>query len=663
MYKKILLLCFIMLNIDAKDFYYSFIQKDKSQISEFRKKKILAANYKLETIKRLVREGQLNDAYTKIIKLKDENKLKILNSSILVVYADILYKKGGSKLAREAVSLLEKGINNSKIQREDLLEAYRLLVVLNLNINKPDDAKYYASTITKTFDNPLSKAFGEISLAQIDIHKRRYKKAINILYGLLVKTNNIDVATVVADELFDVYMLSGQNKKAYDLVGKVLKKNIQYYANDSFLALKKVDKLINAGMPEFAIDILKMLLENSVELESVERFKFRLANAYMKIAGRDKNYMLLAKELYKDLMSKKKKVEYYNQIKITIDEILMREGKIEPSKVANKYPNSEAMEQKVLLQELLNDASKKKYTVINKMKKIYSTISDTTAKRFGYTNVSEVFDIINSDMIKFYLNNEKCIELSEVLSLVTDDALKELIKDKSSSQKLFNCLTEVPDERSYSMAKSAFSKSRNGEIYLSLEKIALLLEKVDDAYEYIQKIDMLNDNKIKEKEFLYRFLVYGKLNNTTSMEQFFRYTAKHPEYIIANENNPVIIDFYYQYYLYLQKRNKLQKAQQYLNKLNKKQKEMSAFVYSPFVELELVKEAKLNENNEQVLELLQIALQNTRNIDDNSLANIYYDMAKTYEKLNNKTRYKDNIDKCKNLKQADNFYKKMCDKL
>ena len=106
-----------------------------------------------------------------------------------------------------------------------------------------------------------------------------------------------------------------------------------------------------------------------------------------------------------------------------------------------------------------------------------------------------------------------------------------------------------------------------------MEKIALLLDKANDVYEFTQKIDMLNYEKINEEEFLYSFLVYGKLNNQTSMEQFFRYTMKHPTYIDKNENNPLIIDFYYQYYLYLQKQNEIKKLQiYYINCMTNKNK-------------------------------------------------------------------------------------------
>ena len=663
MIKIFIVLFMLIVTSNAKEFYYSFINSKKIQISEFDKKNILEANYKLETIKRLVREGKLNTAFKKINIFREKNKVKLLNSKAILVYAEILYKLGGVKNWNRGVSVLEKSINISAINRDDLLSAYRLLVTLTLKVNKTKDAIFYAKSIINIFDDPLSKAFGKISLAEVDIHKRNYRRAIKKLYKILVETNNIKIATVVADYLFDAYILNKQNKKAYNLVQKVLKRNIEYYANDSYLGLKKVDKLLKANMPEFAIEILKMLLKKAVEPESIDRFKFKLANTYMRIAGQNKAYLEKAKELYKDLLASKKKVIYYKDVRMSLDEILMREGKFIPSSIASRYSSSESMSQKALLQELLNYVKDKKYSYIQKTKKIYLGISDTVAKRFGFESMSKLFDIINAQMIEYYLNNDKCIELSEVLYLVGDGSIQELVKDSNMSSKFFNCLVEVPDERSFEIAKIALEKTKNANVLFWLERIAILLHKPDIAYEYVQKIDMINDEKVKEKEFLYRFLVYGQLNNKLSIKQFFRYTKKHPEYIQMNENNPLIIDFYYQYYLYLQKNNKKKESLVILKKLSNTQHNMNAFVYSPFVELELAKEEKLDDNYQGAVKLLLEALQNTRKISDNNLANIYYEMAKLYELLNKKERYKQSISKCKELPKANNFYKKMCDQL
>ena len=57
--------------------------------------------------------------------------------------------------------------------------------------------------------------------------------------------------------------------------------------------------------------------------------------------------------------------------------------------------------------------------------------------------------------------------------------------------------------------------------------------------------------------------------------------------IEANIEKPIIIDFYYDLYLYLIKEGKEEEAFKILNSLNNKQNEFKAFVYSPFVESEL----------------------------------------------------------------------------
>ena len=663
---NILISLFLVLTISfaKKDFYYSFIDEDKNQMEQYKKDKISGGNDKLSYIKRLVREGQLNEAYKSIVKFKEENSIKVLKSTVEILYAEILYKRGSKKFAIKGAALLENAINNGTIIESDLLEALRLLVKLEIKINKIKEAKFYANSIVESFDDPLSQAYGKIAEAQISTHRRKYKNSIRILYKILVKTKDIEVATVVADELYDVYVLNGEDEKAHNLATKVLKKNIAYYANDSFLALKKVDKLIKAQMPHLAIQILKMLLKNAKQKESINTFKYKLANAYMSIKTFETQYMLEAKELYKDLISSKRGNPYKKRAKMYIDEILMREGKLSPALIVRKYPHSEPMQEKSLMQELLNQANNHEYDRVNKVKKIYRKISIVTARRYGFTNIKEVFISIDEDMIRYYLKDDKCLELSKVLKKIDIGALKKIIIDNEANEKMFNCLLEYPSKVTFNIANKAFADSKNGNIYLYLEKIALQLNLNEEAYKLSQNLDMVEKDKelYKSKEFLYRFLIYGKLNNKYKMEKFFAYALRNKHYIEQNENEPLIIDFYYQYYLYLIDKNKEKQAIKILKKLYDAQNKMDAFVYSPFVEMQLSLEEKLDDNYKGALEYLELALDNPRNIKPNDLVQIYFEMSKIYKKLGKENRYKHMIDKCKDVKDADSLYKKMCDK-
>jgi len=655
-----------------KDFYYNFINPDLTQISQEQKRKIVGASDKIKEIRRYIREGQLDVALKNIVMFRDTNQIEMLNSQAVLLQSEILYKINSVTKAAEANDLLEAAINNSEISQDDLLEAYRLLVLIKIKLNKTEEGEYYAKAIENSFDDPLSKVYGKVALSQIHVKRRDYRKAIKILRQELINTTSLEVATIVADELYDAYILNDQKDEAYDLVQKVLNRNIDYYANDSYKALKKVDKLVDADMSEFAIEILQKLIENSIHTDSIDNFRFKLADVYMKIAGFQKEYLPKAKQIYEDLIQAKINNPYRKRAKMYLDEIIMREGKFEPSMMASKYSGSETMQYKAMMQELLNAIEDEKFEQIIRMKKIYQGIFPSIVKRFGYESIEQIYNMVNSKMIKYYLQANQCNQLNIVIKDIADDVLLLLIKDEKTVDKLFSCMIEVPDERTYKVAKDVYGKAKNNRIYFYLERVALILKKYDDAKAFSQKLDMFSDADVLSDEFLYRFLIYANEDNSQAMQNFFAYARANPEFIINNKNNPLIIDFYHQYYLYLLKEKEENEAVAILKDLYKKQNEMKARVYSPFVEIELAKYAKLDDNYDEALEYLQYGLNIKRlkdgksldrKIKDEDLVHIYYEIAKIYENQGKKNRYKDAIKKCQRIKNVDSFYKKMCDKL
>jgi len=672
MNKIYILLILVVSLYGKKDFYYSFVGDDLTQISQLKKDQIKAGTARIAEIRRFIKEGLIEQALKQVEIFRNSNKLDILKSELILLNCEILYKLDTKKRALEADAMLEKAINNSQINQVNLLEAYKLLVLLKIKINKIKEAQYYAKKIEESFDDPKSKVYGKIAKAQIYLKTRAYRKAIKILKKELVNTTSLEVATIVADELYDAYILNKQKDKAYELVEKVLKKNIDYYANDSYKALKKVKKLIKAGMPKLAIKIIKRLLQNATQTDSIDNFKFILANTYMDLAGYEPKYMPMAKKIYKELIQVKKGNKYFKRSKMYLDEIIMREGKFDPQMIATKYSNVESMQYKALMQELLNALEDGKYEQIMRMKKIYSTIYEPIVHRFGYDSIKQIYDIVNARMIEYYLKTNQCQQLNNVLKSVSDKALLLLIEDKNATKNMFDCMIELPDKRSYTIAKNVYSKAKNGEVYLYLERIAILLNRYKDAFAFSQKLDMIGNPDLLSKEFLYRFLIYGHKNSKYSMEKFFEYARKNQEFIYNNQNNPLIIDFYYEYYLYLLKQQEDDEAYDILYKLYQKQKEMKARVYSPFVEMELARYAKLDDKYDLALKYLKDGLKIkrirdgksvNRDIKQDDLAHIYYEMAKIYEYQNKKNKYKNMIKRCKNLKDTDSFYKKMCDKL
>ena len=672
---KYILLTFILILSNLygkKDFYYNFVNPDLSQISQAQMREIIGASDKIKEIKRYVKEGQLDVALKHIVMFRNSNTIKMLDSTAVLLHSDILYKLNTTEKANEANELLQNAINNSEISQDDLLEAYRLLVLIKVYLNKTEEAEYYAKAIEQSFNDPLSKVYGKVALSQIYVKKRDYTKAIKILRQELIDTTSLEVATIIADELYDAYILNKQHKQAYDLVKKVLNRNIDYYANDSYKALKKVDKLVKANMPEFAIEILKKLLENASETKSVDSFKFKLANTYMEIAGFQKEYLTKAKTIYEELIQKKSNNPYRKKAKMYLDEIIMREGKFDPIMIAAKYSESETMQYKAMMQELLNAIKDEKFEQILRMKKIYQGIYPSIVKRFGYESIDQIYHIVNRKMIQYYLQTNQCKQLNLVIKDVSDEVLLMLLDDTTTMNQLFECMLEFPEDRTYNIVKNVYSRSNNSKVYLYLERIAIILKKYDDAMMFSQKLNLFSDPKILSEEFLYRFLVYANQDNTQGLQRFFAYARENPEFIVNNQNNPMIIDFYHQYYLYLLKEQEETDAIEILKELQKTQNKMKARVYSPFVEIELAKYAKLDDDYESALKYLKQALHIKRRkdgksidrrISDDDKAKIYYEMAKIYEYQGKKNRYKDAVNRCNRLKNTDSYYKKMCEKM
>jgi len=380
----------------------------------------------------------------------------------------------------------------------------------------------------------------------------------------------------------------------------------------------------------------------------------------------------MAKELYEELIIKKENNPYLKRSKMYLDEIIMREGKFEPVMMAAKYSDSDPMQYKAMMQELLNAIEDEEYEQIIRMKKVYAGIYPKIVNRFGYESIDQIYNEVNAKMIKFYLQTKQCIQLNTIIKDVSDEVLLLLIEDERTVDNLFSCLIEQPEIRAYTVAKNVYNKARNSMVYFYLEQVAISLNKFDDAFKFSQKLDMLSNSEILSDEFLYRFLIYVNKNDPKSMQKFFAYARDNQEFINNNQNNPLIIDFYYKYYLYLLKENEEEEALVILTDLYKKQNEMKARIYSPFVEIELAKNAKLDDNYDLALKYLKAGLNIKRMKDGRSidrkikkedLARIYYDMSKIYEFQNKKNRYKAIIKKCQKLENVDSFYKKMCDKL
>ncbi|MGE4455352.1 MAG: hypothetical protein AB7E13_00275 [Arcobacteraceae bacterium] len=663
--KIVFSVCMIVLFLYAeKDFKYSYIDIEGNQISYTQRKQIMDGYDSLNSISNMVKEGDVDRAYDQILAMESANKVDILKSPIILLKSEIMLKKDARRFAIEGAIFLEKAINSSLVHEDDLPQAYMTLIDLLLKINKIDEAQYFADMLTKSFDDPLVNAYGKIYQSKIYTYKKDFDKSTRMLYEILTKTKNIEVATIVAHELFDVFLLNNQADKAYELIKQVVDNNIEYYVNNSFEALKKVKKLQENNMPEFAAKILETILSKTNNPFLIEEFKYRLAVSYMDMYTVGSDYLPKAKGLFEEVYNDFRDGKYAKESKMYIDEILMRERRIEPMVLAERYHDSFSMEQKVLLQELLNLAEIKDYENILRAKKVYDKIPPMITKKFGYENIDALFDVITAQMIKDYLEKDLCKEMAEVLTHTRAETFQIVIEDEKVAGQLFRCMIDYPNEQAFFIAKESFNSSRNGDIYLALERVAMNLELLDEAYNMSLKVEMLNNKEILQKEFLYKFLILSQKGDKYLLERFFKNAFNNPDLIRSNVDNPLIIDFYYRYYFYLLDKGLKKDAYDILTKFYDKQVEFKARVYSPFVEMELAKYETEKKNFQKALALLNEGFEKSRYIRKDMLVQLYYEKAKIYKSTEQKNLMDEFVKKCVEVEGLqDNLYQQMCRRL
>ena len=656
----IFILLISLLNAKDRDFYYSFIDSNGKQIPTKTKETIINTLNQLDEVKAIALDGKLHEAFEKLKIIKDNNKVSLLNADILILYSELVIKTNSKQHINSTSNELEVAINSSLIDQEDLLKAYLILIDLKLNINKVEDARYYAQTVVDIFDDEEAKAKGKISLAKIFKYQKDYKKASKVIFEVLSDTKDKNIASIAANELFDIYLLEGRKEEACELMRQLLATNPSFYSSDYIVANQRVDLFLKLDMTNFAIDILKNLIITSKKDDILEQTKYKLANLYMKLYDKTDTYLKLAKILYKDIIDNYPKSENFDNASMFYDEIKMRQKAILPNVVADKYPENETMQNKALLQELINNNFNKKYEDVIKMKKVYKDIPKDVLKRFGYENVDEILDMSHLGLIKEYLKEEDCIKLSYILKDLKTDIFKDIVNDDSLKQQFISCMREVPSIENYKQIKDIFKDTKDLDIYLILEAMALDVEEIDDALYYSSKIEKSKDKEILKEEFLYKYQILKIDNNTGKLDKFFKNSLENNDLIEANIEKPIIIDFYYDLYLYLIKEGKEEEAFKILNSLNNKQNEFKAFVYSPFVESELSRLLKKQNNFQGAVNYLVLALEHAKNIKPEDEVKLYYDILTLYDSLGQKEQKEIYLQKCKNINIEDNFYKNMC---
>ncbi|HJE02603.1 MAG TPA: hypothetical protein K8U92_01895, partial [Aliarcobacter thereius] len=391
--------------------------------------------------------------------------------------------------------------------------------------------------------------------------------------------------------------------------------------------------------------------------------KFKLANIYMNLYKGEKEYLMNAKILYKNIMDNYPNSELFNDSKMYYDEIRMRQKEITPSKVSEDYIEDEDMQNKAVLQELLNNYTDLKYEDIVKLRKIYEKIPRKTLNRFNIENTEFYIDNSFYELIKYYIKENDCLKLRALLKDVKQKILENILEEEILKDGLISCIKEEPSKDNYEQLREILKDTKDENIYLVLENIAFGIDNIDDAVYYSSKITGSKNKKLLEEEFLLKYQVLKQKNDSVLFDRFLKNSFTDKNIILNNSNHPMIIDFYYDLYMYFVKNEDEPNAKQTMKDLDMFQNSFKVFIYSPLVEFELSKINKEAKEYNKAIENLLNAIKNTRNIKSSDEVKIYYELVNLYIQTDNKDKKSEYLQKCKEVKIEDNLYKTMCESI
>jgi predicted negative regulator of RcsB-dependent stress response len=654
MIKIIILSLFLNLYLYSSDeYFYDYIDNTGLQLSVSQKQQFFQDYERLNIINDFISTGDYKAALKEAQSLRIETSNLLIKSKAILLEHKAIYKNHSIKDMLKNIKILKKDIDSSNIVEADLHEAYLLYIDYLIKLKKLRPAKEYAKKIIETYPFGLYKDYGFIYLAKIHINEGKINQAQHILNKVLRDTNNVKIASIAASIQFDIFIKQNKYKKAKSMIKNVVKYNLDFFVNNPNLATQKIYTLMKNGMYSVAIDICKVLLKHNQNDKMVPAYLYSLATSEL-LSQNLKD----AKENFIKIIHTFSNSKYAPKAKISLDEILLREGKLKPESLITRYKDSASMRQKILLQELLNLKKEQKYELILRQISIYKKISKSIVNRFGYKNLDQILNNIKQNLALTYLENKQCIKLTEFL---TEDQsiFEQLIQKNNLEEKFLDCFTVAKYNIGFDYLYDKYKNSNNQKLLYKLEQSAMILENYLLALKISFKLEKIAKQDFLQKEIIDRFIIINNIKTLKAKNDFFNYINSNT-WLLEKTKDPIIIDILYQYYLFLEKKSS-NDSYDILVRLYNLQKELNIYVYSPFVDIELATveyEAKNYNRSKEILE--DVELKNTTKAK--KVHRFHYLKAKIYDKLNMNIEYIQSIDNCVKA-NGESMWKELCKKV
>jgi len=521
---------------------------------------------------------------------------------------------------------------------KDLTEVYYYKIKSLFNRGRSKEAIALTDRLEKNFKNDNYSEKARILKAKNLFFRKSTKyQSYKILKDVLFNTKNIDNALESAFALVGNYLNDSDVKNAKTYLEKIIKFNKDYLITrekETYIYAKKFATLKDYST---AYKISQILLKESKDDELLKNSAYWAEKANMK----DISYNLYRKYL-KDFPAGK----FVEFVKERLDKVLLDVNDTNSSKkikdidnIMKKYAD-DPIYKKALIEKVKLFMKEKRYEDVLQMSKELEDINET----------KYIKDSAKS-LLTEYLSKNSCLKSVKIVDKYS------VTVDFENLYKLSQCyynLARYKDSLELSK-KFILSKNYNGDpkwYYMAINSAYKLKNwnMVLRLYDDLKKI--VKEEEIKKEIYFPIFYSYFGLRYIDrSLEVLSKLEKDFP-------NSPKLLDIYYELVKYYKEKNIDLSVVLYAKKLLKLQKRLKVDVYSPSVDIILIRALKNLNRYEKALSYFADAYL-SKNINDSQKAQLLYLAGEISLKNKNIKQAKEFFIKC-GTDVKDEMWQKLC---
>ncbi len=517
------------------------------------------------------------------------------------------------------------------------------------NLGQGSDAKYFYDILIT--EHPKSKyaKLGIIAFADSLYSKNKKQKAIELYKDVLYSTKDIQIASIAANKLANIYIKMKRYKKAKAYFRKIIEANPNFFLKDHQKAYDLAIKLNSYKMSDIATQILEKLLN---KLKREPDLKELVIKKLGDIYAQNRQYKK-ASFYYKKYLTLYKYGNYADEVKKSLDGMFFNIDEKNSTKLIQYYDKLINEYKSGEIYEKANILKAKALVKEKKYKKALNLLNNLETNFKNKKIVKKLKKDIAYALAVSELKKQNCLHAIQYITEYN-------ISVKTQQQMLAKCYLQTFNyNKALDLSQKMLNKNSNHSVklfWLDIEAKSLLSMHLYEKLLSVSEDIIALSKTFNKKSYLLKGLYYKffALYGLKQQDKAMQIVQEIDKNYSNNFNN---IEIYKKVIDLAKRRADDLMVVKYAKRILKLQENYKSYLLSPEIEFNYVASLKRLGKNKIAIKVLKELVKRVQS--PINLSRAYYEIGALFLKLQNKTAAKKAFDKCLKIK-GKNSWKSLC---